>query len=115
MSEFKLLPPKSRFYLTELIGQTISKTEGLININYFFVNLFLNGDNLGTYALEEHLTKELIERNNKRNGIIFSYNQDTEKIKIFNKNKYLKNGEFDKEQIDYINYIWNNSIQDPFY
>ena len=68
---------------------------------------------LGTYALEEHLTKELVERNNKRNGIIFSYNQDTGKIKIFNKNKYLKNGEFDKEQIDYINYIWNNSIQDP--
>ena len=113
MSEFKLLPPKSRSYLTELIGQTLSKTEGLININYFFINLFLNGDNLGTYALEEHLTKELVERNNKRNGIIFSYNQDTGKIKIFNKNKYLKNGEFDKEQIDYINYIWNNSIQDP--
>ncbi|WP_440655580.1 hypothetical protein [Candidatus Pelagibacter sp. HIMB1509] len=113
MSEFKLLPPKSRFYLTELIGQTMSKTEGLININYFFVNLFLNGENLGTYAVEEHLTKELIERNNKRNGIIFSYNQDNGKIKIFNKNKYLKNGEFNKKQINYINYIWNNSIQDP--
>ena len=99
MSEFKLLPPKSRFYLTELIGQTISKTEGLININYFFVNLLINGDNLGTYALEEHLTRELIERNDKRNGIIFSYNQDTGKIKIFNKNKYLKNGEFNKEHL----------------
>lgn len=113
MSEFKLLPPKSRYYLTELVGQTLAKTEGLININYFFVNLFLNGDNIGTYAVEEHLTKELIERNNKRNGIIFSFNQNTGKIKIFNKNKYLKNGDFDKEQLNYLNYIWSSSIKNP--
>jgi hypothetical protein len=113
MSEFKLLPPKSRFYLTELIGQNLAKKEGLISINYFFINLFFNGDDLGIYAVEEHLTKELIEKNNKRNGIIFSYNQDTGKIKIFNEKKYLKNGEFNKEQINFIKSIWNGSINNP--
>ena len=84
MSEFKLLPPKSRSYLTELIGQTLSKTEGLININYF-LNLFLNGDNLGTYALEEHLTKELLREIIKEMVLFFLITKIQEKLKFLMK------------------------------
>ena len=41
---------------------------GLLALRYDFVQLYLNGDNLGIYALEEHFEKELIENNNRREG-----------------------------------------------
>ena len=44
----------------------------MLNIKYFFVNLYLNDQNLGVYAVEESFSKEVIERQKRRNGPIFS-------------------------------------------
>ena len=38
----------------------------------FFINLFINDQNHGVYAVEESFSKELVERQKKRNGPIFS-------------------------------------------
>ena len=43
----------------------------LIALKYFFINLSLNDSEQGIYAVEEGFSKELIERNKKRNGPIF--------------------------------------------
>ena len=88
MEEFKLLPPNSRNNVVEWIGHALEKKEGLIALRYFFIELALNGENLGVYAIEEHFNKELLENRRSREGIIFSAKPN--QIKIFNEKKISK-------------------------
>lgn len=89
MEEFKLLPPISRHNVVEWVGHEFEKKEGLIALRYFFVEMYLNGENLGVYAIEEHFNKELLENRQAREGIIFSAKPN--ELKIFNENKISKN------------------------
>jgi hypothetical protein len=72
MEEFSLQKPITRNYTYEYLFHKLLGHVQLININYFFVNLYLNNQDLGVFAVEESFSKELVERNKKRNGPIFS-------------------------------------------
>ena len=43
-----------------------------LDTKYDFINLYLNGEDLGLYVIEEFFSKILLERNKRRNGPIFS-------------------------------------------
>ena len=53
----------------------LKKTNNLY-LKYFPINLYFNDENRGVYAVEESFSKELLERQKKRNGPIFSLNED---------------------------------------
>lgn len=72
MEEFSLQKPITRNYTYEYLFHNLLGHVGLVNIKYFFVNLYLNDQNLGVYAVEESFSKEIVERQKKRNGPIFS-------------------------------------------
>lgn len=72
MEEFSIQKPITRNYTYEYLFHKLLGNVGLANIKYFFVNLHLNNENLGVYAVEESFSKELIERQSRRNGPIFS-------------------------------------------
>jgi len=72
MEEFSLQKPITKNYTYEFIFHKLLGHNDLINIKYFFINLFQNDQNRGVYAVEESFSKEVIERNNRRNGPIFS-------------------------------------------
>ena len=44
----------------------------MIKPKYSFFNLFINGESQGLYAFEEKMGKEVVERNQRRSGPIFS-------------------------------------------
>ena len=71
LEEFSVQKPITRNYVYEFIFHKFLEFEGLISLKYFFVNLFINDTDQGIYAVEEGFSKELIERNKKRNGPIF--------------------------------------------
>tara|TARA_Y100000992_G_scaffold302442_1_gene276619 strand:- start:28 stop:2607 length:2580 start_codon:yes stop_codon:yes gene_type:complete len=72
MEEFSFQKPITRNYTYEYLFHKLLGHVGLININYFFINLFINDQSHGVYAVEESFSKELVERQKKRNGPIFS-------------------------------------------
>ena len=76
LEEFSIQKPITRNYMYEFIFHRLLQTSGLISLKYFFVNLSLNDNKQGIYAIEEGFSKELIERNKKRNGPIFGLNED---------------------------------------
>ncbi|MFL2765700.1 MAG: CotH kinase family protein [Paracoccaceae bacterium] len=96
LSEFKLLPPKARNNLVEWIGHELEKREELVALRYFFVNVKLNGNNWGVYAIEEHFSKELLESNGAREGLIFTVNSSG-KVRIFNEKKYSSVPQFRRQ------------------
>ena len=50
--------------------------EGVISLRYEFVEVLINGENWGLYALEEHFEKRLVEHNRRREGPIIRFNED---------------------------------------
>ena len=74
MSRFSLQDPITRNNTSEWLFQQSLKREGLMGVRYEFVNLFINGRFMGIYAIEEHFSKELIESNSRREGVIVNFN-----------------------------------------
>jgi len=76
MRVFSLQDPQTRMNLNEFVYHKALKREGVLSLRYDFVEVFINGKNRGIYAIEEHFGKELIEYNNRREGVIIKFNED---------------------------------------
>ena len=73
MKRFAIHKPRTRNYIYEWLFHEVLKREGLIALRYKFINVTLNGKDLGVYALEEQFGKHLIEYNQKREGPIIRF------------------------------------------
>ena len=76
MNKFSIHKPIMRNYIHEWLFHEMAKELGLIGLNYKFIKTSINGTDRGLYVLEEGFGKELIERSERRNGPIFSMNED---------------------------------------
>ena len=76
LEEFSIQKPITRNYVYEYIFHKFLEFNGLISLKYFFINLSVNDTDQGIYAVEEGFSKELIERNKKRNGPIFGLEEE---------------------------------------
>ena len=97
LEEFSVQKPITRNYIYEYIFHKFLETNKLVALKYFFINLSLNDSNQGIYAVEEGFSKELIERNKKRNGPIFgveelkSLNYPKIEYHLYSKNYWQSN------------------------
>ena len=83
LKKFSLQKPRARNYIHEWIFHKLAEDLDIIKLKYEFLNLSINGEDKGLYVLEEGFGKELIERNKRRNGPIFSLDEDlTTNLKI---------------------------------
>jgi hypothetical protein len=73
MKRFSVHRPETRNHIWEWIALQMMQQEGLIALRYHFIELTLNGENLGIYAMEEHFEKRLIENNQRREGPILKF------------------------------------------
>ena len=73
MSRFSLQDPITRLNTNEWLFLKTLKKEGLLSVRYDFVNLVINGKGMGIYAIEEHFSKEFIESNKRRQGVVIAF------------------------------------------
>jgi len=73
---FSIQNPESRGYIYEWLFMKALKKENLISHRVKFVNVIINGNNLGVYNLEEQHSKELIENNSRREGPIVGFDKN---------------------------------------
>jgi len=76
MTEFSVQQPNTRENSNQWLFLETLKSEQLLAVEYQFINLSVNGKSHGVFAMEECFTKEFIESNNKRDGVIISFNED---------------------------------------
>ncbi len=76
MRRFSLQHPKTRQGLQEWFFQRHLRHLGLIALRYDFVSFRLNGEDFGTYAVEEHFRKELVESNRRREGPVLRFDEE---------------------------------------
>ncbi len=75
MKTFSLQHPKARRFVYEWAFHEALAREDLIPLRYDFVELTVNGKDLGVYALEEHFDKRLIEHRRRREGPILRFDE----------------------------------------
>ena len=91
MRKFSFMKPRARNYIHEWLFHELSGEGNLIKLKYEFIKLKINGENLGLYVIEENFDKDLVERSKRRNGPIFSLNEEfstniyESKFELFNK------------------------------
>ena len=76
VEKFSLMKPRARNYIHEWLFHELSSEGGLIKLQYKFIELQINGTPQGLYVFEENFAHELIERNKRRNGPIFSLKEE---------------------------------------
>ena len=77
MKRFSIQDPKRSGYIKEWIFHEWFRYEDLIALRYDFVEIVVNGENLGIFALEESFGKELIEHNKRREGPILKFDESS--------------------------------------
>ncbi len=76
MKQFSIQHPEERNWLSEWFYHQVLKGEGIISLRYDFINVTINGKDLGIYAFEEHFEKRLIEHNKNCEGPIIKFNEN---------------------------------------
>ena len=76
MQIFSIQDPSARTYLNEYLFLEHLRNEDVLGVRYDFLHVVLNGEYKGIYALEENSAKELLEFQERREGIILKYSED---------------------------------------
>lgn len=74
MQRFTLQHPGTRGYVYEWLHHQMCKQEEIIALRYEFVNLSVNDNDLGVYAVEENFGQPLVQNNNRPKGPVFRFN-----------------------------------------
>lgn len=73
LRRFSIQAPWVRAFHGEMLfGETLRHV-GVLAPRYFFVNVVINGDDIGVMAIEEHFSKELLENSGRREGVIVRF------------------------------------------
>lgn len=77
MKRFSLQSPHTRGYHFEPLFMDHISFEEVLAPRYDFVNLIINGENIGVMAIEEAPSKELLEHKLAREGVMFEYEKNS--------------------------------------
>ncbi|MDO8509344.1 MAG: hypothetical protein Q7S27_06715 [Nanoarchaeota archaeon] len=117
MHSFSIQHPKIRLFLNELIFHQALKREDVIGLRYDFIEVIINGKNKGIFSIEEHFDTELIESNNKRDGVILKFSEENWYRDLLQyEEKNLQGRQSSPEELNNIFNIGNEKITlDPDY
>jgi len=76
MRTFSLHTPAARFFLHEWVAHQLLRQQDVLVTRYDFLNLSVNGEGKGIYAIEEQFDKVLVEQQNRREGPIIRFSED---------------------------------------
>jgi hypothetical protein len=76
MRRFSLQAPMTRAFQSEPVILDLMRREGVLAPRYFFVNVEVNGKDIGRMAFEESFSKELLESQRRREGVIIRFDEE---------------------------------------
>ena len=74
---FSIQHPATRGFGQEWVLHQLLEENGILSTYYDFVPVKLNGEEYGLYAFEEHFEKQLLEGQNRREGVILKFDESS--------------------------------------
>ena len=75
MRRFSIQNPRTRKFESEILYFEALKREGVLVPRYFFIEVFVNGKNIGLMALEEHFSNEMLNSQGRRESVIVKFDE----------------------------------------
>ena len=75
MRRFSVQNPNTRGFQSEMLYFEALRMFGVMVPRYRFANVTLNGDSMGLMAIEEFFAKELLEYNQRKEGVIIRFDE----------------------------------------
>jgi len=75
-SSFSIQKPRERQHPYDYTFQSMARETGNIASTHKFAHIFLNGDDWGIMDIEEHISKEFLEKQNRKNSIVIRFAND---------------------------------------
>ncbi len=72
---FSIQKPRTRNYEGEVLFFEALRREGVIVPRYFFIDVSVNGKDIGLMALEEHFSKEILESQGRKESVIIRFDE----------------------------------------
>jgi hypothetical protein len=76
MSVFSIQNPETKGFIDEWFLRKVFEMEGILTPRFEFVNVAINGENIGVHAIEEHFQEELLKRSGKSPGPILKIDEE---------------------------------------
>ena len=75
IKKFSLQNPATRDFQGQLLIDKMLHEYKILTPRYFFVNVDINGDDIGIMAFSEHFSKELLENSNRKESVIIKFDE----------------------------------------
>ena len=75
LRSFSVQNPRTRSFMMEWFAHKMFENEDILTTTYELIPVFINGENAGIYALEEHFDKQLLEARHRREGPIMKFDE----------------------------------------
>jgi len=75
-SAFSIQKPRSRHHPYDYTFQSLVRDTGGITSVHKFAHIFVNGENWGVMDIEEHMSKELLEKQNRKESVIVRFSNE---------------------------------------
>lgn len=75
LRRFSIQHPKTRGFHSEVLFHESLQKFDIITPRYFFINVVINGDKQGIMAIEEHFSKELLERSGRKESVVIKFDE----------------------------------------
>lgn len=72
---FSIQNPYNRGFMMEWFAHQMLENEDILTTRYEMIPVFINGKNMGVYAMEEHFDKQLLEARKRREGPIVKFDE----------------------------------------
>jgi hypothetical protein len=75
LKTFSIQNPATRTFQAQPLLFEVLRKYGVLTPRYFFVDVTVNGKDIGIMALEEHFSKELLESQGRRESVIIKFDE----------------------------------------
>ena len=75
IKKFSLQNPTTRDFQGQLIIDKMLREYNILTPRYFFVNVVINGEDIGIMSFSEHFSKELLESSNRKESVIIKFDE----------------------------------------
>ncbi|MCI5190545.1 MAG: hypothetical protein D3905_12325, partial [Candidatus Electrothrix sp. AS4_5] len=75
-NEFSIHKPIARQHPYDATFQSLVRRAGNLSSQHNYVRVFVNGESYGVMDVEEHMTKELLEKQRKKNSLIVKFSNE---------------------------------------
>ena len=75
-NEFSIQKPSSRQHPYDLTFQSMLRDTGNLTSVHKYAHIFVNGEDWGIMDIEESMSKELLEKQNRKNSVIVRFSSD---------------------------------------